>query len=63
MNVTGVQTCALPIYGTIELKTLSGKILVFHLVGPFRIAKRPFLGPTDLQLLIPFTFTNKLVKI
>ena len=33
-----------PILGTIEFQTLSAKILIFHLVGPFRIAKRPVLG-------------------
>ena len=39
------------IHGTIELQTLSAKILVFHPIGPFRIAKRPFLGPSFLGTL------------
>ena len=39
------------IHGTIEFQTLSAKTLVFHLVGPFRIAKRPFLGPRFLETL------------
>ena len=40
-----------PIYGTIEFQTLSAKILVFHSIGPFRIAKRHFLGPSFLGTL------------
>ena len=36
------------IHDCIEFQTLSAKTLVFHLVGPFRIAKRPFLGPRFL---------------
>ena len=39
------------IHGTIEFQTLSAKTLVFHLVGPFRIAKRPFLGLRFLGML------------
>ena len=39
------------IHGTIEFQTLSAKILVFHPIGPFRIAKRPFLGPSFLGTL------------
>ena len=39
------------IHGTIEFQTLSVKTLVFHPVGPFRIAKRPFLGPRLLETL------------
>ena len=39
------------IHGTIEFQTLSAKTLVFHLIGPFRIAKRPFLGPSFLGTL------------
>ena len=39
------------IHGTIEFQTLIAKTLVFHLVGPFRIAKRPFLGPGFLGTL------------
>ena len=39
------------IHGTIEFQSLSAKILVFHLVGPFRIGKRPFLGPSFLGTL------------
>ena len=30
--------------GTIESQTLTSKTFVFHPVGPFKIAKRPFLG-------------------
>ena len=39
------------IHGTIEFQTLSAKTLVFHLVGPFRIAKRHFLGRSFLGML------------
>ena len=39
------------IHGTIDFKTLSAKTLVFHLVGPFRISKRLFLGPSFLGTL------------
>ena len=39
------------IYGTIESQTLTAKTFVFHPVGPFRIAKRPFLGPKFLGTL------------
>ena len=39
------------IHGTIEFQTLSAKTLVFHHIGPFRIAKRPFLGPSFLGTL------------
>ena len=39
------------IHGTIEFQTLSAKTLVFHPVGPFRIAKRPFMGPRFLGTL------------
>ena len=39
------------IHDTIEFKTLSAKTLIFHLVGSFRIAKRPFLGPRFLGTL------------
>ena len=38
------------IHGTIEFQTLSAKTLLFHLIGPFRIAKRPFLGPSFLHM-------------
>ena len=38
-------------HGTMEFQTLSAKTLVFHPVGPFRIAKRPFLGPRFLGML------------
>ena len=39
------------IHGTIEFQTLSAKILVFHPIDPFRIAKRPFLVPSFLGML------------
>ena len=39
------------IHSTIEFQTLSAKTLVFHLVGPFRIAKPTFLGPSFLGTL------------
>ena len=39
------------IHDTIEFQTLSAKILVFHPIGPFRIAKRPFLGTSFLGML------------
>ena len=39
------------INGTIEFQSLSAKILVFHPIGPFRIAKRPFLGPSFQGML------------
>ena len=39
------------IHGTIEFQTLGAKILVFHPIGPFRIAKPPFLGPSFLGTL------------
>ena len=39
------------IHDTIEFQTLSAKTLVFHPVGPFRIVKRLFLGPTFLGTL------------
>ena len=39
------------IHGTIEFQTLIAKTLVFHLVGPFRISKRPFLGPRFLGMV------------
>ena len=39
------------IYGTIESQTLAVNFFVFHPVGPFRIAKRPFLGPKFLGML------------
>ena len=38
------------IHGTLEFQTLSAKTLVFHPVGPFRIAKHPFLGPRFLGM-------------
>ena len=33
------------IHVTIKFESVSAKTLVFHPVGPFRISKRPFLGP------------------
>ena len=39
------------IYGTIESRTLTAKTFVFHPVGPFRMANRPFLGPKFLGTL------------
>ena len=39
------------IHDTIEFETLSAKTFVFHLVGPLRIAKCPFLGPRFLGTL------------
>ena len=39
------------IYGIIEFQTLTAKTFVFHPVGPFRVAKRPFLGPRFLGTL------------
>ena len=39
------------IYGTIESQTLTAKSFVFHPVGPFRMANRPFLGPKFLGTL------------
>ena len=39
------------IHGTIEFQTLCAKILVFHPIGPFRMAKRPFLVPSILGTL------------
>ena len=39
------------IHGIVEFQTLSTKTLVFHPVGPFRIAKHPFLGPSFLGTL------------
>ena len=39
------------IHDIVEFQTLSTKTLVFHPVGPFRIAKRRFLGPRFLGTL------------
>ena len=35
----------------IEFQSLTAKTFVFHPAGPFRIAKRPFMGPRFLGSL------------